>query len=81
MSNLYETPIGETVTGQQDAGREVYIRGFSADGRRALVVDSDRDTVSVAPVEAAGSLGRWECSTAHLAAYGALYAERFPRRS
>jgi len=80
MSSLYGTPIATLVESLQNDGREVYIRGFSHDGSRALVVDNDHQVVSVASIESYGTLGRWECSTTHLGAYGEIYSGRFPRQ-
>lgn len=77
---LYSTNIGKTVEGLQDAGRNVWIAGFASDGRRALVVDADRNAVSVAHVDCTGTLGRWECTHKHYNFNGSLYQERFPRR-
>lgn len=77
---LYATNIGKTVEGLQDAGRNVWIAGFAPDGRFALVVDADRNAVSVAQVNSFGTLGRWECTHKHYNFDSSLYLERFPRR-
>ncbi|HUU58319.1 MAG TPA: hypothetical protein VMZ50_02145 [Phycisphaerae bacterium] len=80
VEELYESRLAGSVEALQDAGHNVYIWGFSADGRYALVVNADADQVSVAPLAAVNGLGRWECSKAHLADSIGLYAERFPLR-
>jgi hypothetical protein len=73
--DLSETPIALAVARLQNAGRDIYIAGFSP--RHALVVDNDNSQVSVAPHDQCNGLGRWECSTNHLAAYPDLYLDRF----
>ena len=80
-ADLYDTPIGQTVTALQDEGRNVWILGFTEDGRRALIADGDREQVSIASVDAAGSLGRWECSLEHYHSYTDQYLPNFPRRA
>lgn len=81
MLDLYDTPIAVAIDARQDEGHMVYIWGFSADGRRALIVDHDHGAVGVASVHATTGSGRWECSPEHLRAYSEVYAERFPRRA
>lgn len=78
--DLYDSPIGRTVEALQDAGREVWVSGWTDDGARCLIIDADNNTVSVAHRDSANSLGRWECSKRHHDAHRTLYAERFPRR-
>lgn len=77
---LYLTNIGNVVAQAQDEGLDVWIWGFSPNGSHALIVDSDRNRVSVAPVGTVSGLGRWECTRSHLAANTSLYQERFPVR-
>lgn len=79
--DVYSSPLGHTVEALQDVGRSVWFFGLSADGSRALVVDSDNAVASVADLAATGSLGRWECSAEHLRACTGLYSERFPVRA
>lgn len=78
--DFWTSPLADFVNSLMDEGREVYIWGISADGRRALVVDLDNDRVSVATPEAGASLGRWECSHSHLWANVRHYWDRFPGR-
>jgi hypothetical protein len=78
--SLHNTALAAAVEALQDAGRNVWLWGFTADGRRALVADADNDRATIAPVDAPASLGRWECSLRHLNDYADLYCERFPRR-
>lgn len=58
---LWATPIADRVDALQDRGREVWIAGFTPDGRHALVMDGENRTVSVASVASVTSLGRFEC--------------------
>lgn len=58
---------------------DVFVWGWSVDGRRALVVNVETGTVTVAASDAR-SLGRWECSYEHLRAHVDVYAGRFPNR-
>lgn len=74
-----ETPIAETVERLQDAGRDVWVWGWSDDGRHVLIVDNDNDQVTVAHVESMGSLGRWECSYRHLRQNVGVYVAQFGR--
>ena len=77
---LHNTPIGRAVDKHQSDGHDVYIFGFSANGRYALVVDVEQETVSVASVHTCNGLGRWECSKLHLSSNMDLYMERYPVR-
>lgn len=74
---LYSTPLGRFVEKLQDAGREVWVIGFSADHKRALIADGDNRTVSVASLARVASLGRYEN---HLDGLAAHYYEWFPVR-
>lgn len=78
MADLYATHVGQTVQNLQDAGRGVYVWGFTPNGTHALIVDSDNDAASVCPVDSVASLGRWETRASLVSA--AIYGERFPRR-
>lgn len=79
-ASLWETPIVDVVEAWQDLGCEVWIAGFSTDGRYALIIDGDRGSVSVAPVGTVSGLGRWECTKAHHDHHSSIYTERFPLR-
>ena len=74
------SPIANKVTALQDAGRDIYIWGFTSDESHALIVDKASGWVTVAHVNTANSLGRWECSVAHLGDYTDVYWPRFPKR-
>lgn len=78
--HLYRTPIFVTIERLWDAGRDLYAFGFSPDERRVLIVDVDNEQVSIAHVDTANGLGRWECSKDHFWSNMGLYAERFPVR-
>ncbi len=78
--DMWETPVAKMVDALMDQGRDVYIFGFSADGRRALIVDNSSATVSIASVDTRDGIGRWECTTAHYRAHTGEYARRFPTR-
>lgn len=78
VEEMFDTPIGRTVAALQDAGRNVWIAGFGA--HRALIVDADNDTVSVAHVQTCNGLGRWECSKTHYDAHAGIFHGRFPLR-
>lgn len=77
---LYDTPIGDRVDALMDAGRNIWIAGFTHDGQRALIVDADNEQVSVAHVDTANGLGRWECNIDHWRHNIGTYSERFPQR-
>lgn len=78
--DLYSTPIARRISALQDEGRNIWIAGFTPDGRYALIVDADNDFCSVAHVETVNGNGRWECRKAHYTDYASLYHERFPMR-
>lgn len=73
-----ELPVLATINSEQDRGRSIHLAGFNTTGRRALIIDHDNSTVSIANVNHTNSLGQWECSTAHLDAHRDLYSDRFP---
>jgi len=53
--------IVERIDELQSAGRNIYLHGFTDNGRYCLIVDVDNDQCSVAPVGTVNGLGRWEC--------------------
>jgi len=71
------TPLERNIDRLHDEGHSVYIWGWSADGRRALVVANGGDA-HIASYHTANGVGRWECSGRHLAAHANLYRDRFP---
>lgn len=76
--DIFVSPLLTTIDRMQNAGLNAYVRGLTADGAYALVMSNGN--AFVAPVSTANGIGRWECSGDHLGHYGAIYAERFPRR-
>lgn len=73
-----DLPVFAALNREWNRGRSIYLAGFDTTGNRALIIDHDNSTVSIANVHHANSLGRWECSTSHFDTYRDLYASRFP---
>jgi len=73
------TSIEATVERLQDEGRNIYIWGWTPDGRRCLVVVGDE--VAIASKDSANSVGRHECSKQHLAENADHYGRWFPMKS
>lgn len=73
------TPIEGEIETLQDAGRNVYVAGWTDNLRYCLIVDNDNGQCSIATRYTCNGLGRWECSVNHRHDYAELYAERFPR--
>jgi len=80
MTDLYDTPLAKRVEAWQDAGRDIYIAGFTPDGERALIVDVTGQVVTSGSLGLTSGLGRWECGHAHYWNNGDVYRARFPRR-
>jgi hypothetical protein len=81
MPEAEATPIEEQISKLQDAGRNVYIAGWTENGRHCLIVDVDNGRCSIATRYTCNGLGRLECSINHRNEYAELYAEWFPRNS
>lgn len=76
----WDAPVIETVSALQDAGRDLFVAGFSEDHRYVLIVDIDNDRTTVAHVDTTFGLGRWESTLAHYRANTDVIHQRFPRR-
>jgi hypothetical protein len=74
----WDSKLADRVSSYQDAGREIYVWGWTPDGRYALVIDNDHDTASVCHRDTATGLGRWETYASRLDT--AAYWPRFPNR-
>lgn len=72
----WDSEIALKIDKLQTSGRNVYVYGFTSDGRYALIVDRDNERCSIAPVGTVNGLGRWETNGTP----DEYLAERFPLR-
>ncbi len=72
------TSLEHEIERLQDGGHAVYVRGWSEDGRYALVIYNGEGYV--ASRRTANGIGRWEAPAHVLRDHAELYAQRFPHR-